>query len=299
MIQPDHIIKLGGRLQPADPPGKIVLFVTIPAIQGVAPKLAIRAESIRGHTCHRFRTKLGGQAEHFRVCPNFHAVQGYIDGHIPNNSDTLILGIGLQLFPLPVEKILAEAVILDLFLQILPGLPQSIRIPALQRLLPGIPGRAVVLCLQGHIKGVIPQPVAVFPKEANIGLLHLKTGECQPEDLIPVVINRFVIYLGRVVTPVKGIDFFLGDIFTLHEPVQIDKIGIAGKSRAGLVGRVTVAGGRKGQDLPVFLACSFQKIHKPVGFLAQSADSVGAGQRGNVHQNTTGAHNIAPLHQDM
>ena len=47
MVQTDHIIELSALGDPADPPGIPFFFVVVPVIEGVAPELAVRGESVR------------------------------------------------------------------------------------------------------------------------------------------------------------------------------------------------------------------------------------------------------------
>ena len=57
-----------------------------------------------------------------------------------------------------------------------------------------------------------------------------------------------------------------------------------------LVGAVTVAGGANGQDLPIGLLCTGQKIHERKGFFPQRADAKGPRQTKNGHQNAACSH---------
>ena len=71
---------------------------------------------------------------------------------------------------------------------------------------------------------------------------------------------------------------------------QILPIGPTGKGGKALVRAVTVAGGANGQDLPIGLLCTGQKIHERKGFFPQRADAKGPRQTKNGHQNAACSH---------
>ena len=79
------------------------------------------------------------------------------------------------------------------------------------------------------------------------------------------------------------------------QSVEVDKIGVARKGRAALIGAVAVSCGTEWQDLPDLLARLCQKIHKLECFLAKAANTVRAGQAGHRHQDSTFTHAITFL----
>ena len=196
--------------------------------------------------------------------------------------------------PLFEEQVLHEAVELDLLRQITEGLIQSSGLPELQRFLPLIPGLAAVLLLQSHEQGKIRQPAVVFRPEAGEAFPGIpEAAECQTEDLCPVPVQQAVVYFILPDRPGNVFQFFCIQKSILHQSIQVDEVGVAGKGGAGLVGGVAVAGGGQGQDLPMALPRGFQKIHKREGLTTHGADAVGAGQAGNVHQNATASHSAS------
>ena len=81
-----------------------------------------------------------------------------------------------------------------------------------------------------------------------------------------------------------------GQIALLVQDTEIDKVGVPGKGGKALVGAVTVAGGANGQDLPIGLLCTGQKIHERKGFFPQRADAKRSRQTKNGHQNAACSH---------
>lgn len=62
------------------------------------------------------------------------------------------------------------------------------------------------------------------------------------------------------------------------QPFQADQEGIPGKSGKAHVGRVLIAGGAQGKDLPKGLARVGKEVDKPVSLRAQVSDPEPAGQ---------------------
>ena len=109
----------------------------------------------------------------------------------------------------------------------------------------------------------------------NLGALLINGAEIHPApDAAPVYFGQLCLFQQTF----------------LHQGVQIDEIVVAGEGREGLVGGVAEARGGQGQDLPAALSGFLQEVHEPVGLFAHGADAIGAGQGGNVHQNTAFTH---------
>ena len=106
MIDTNHIVELIAVSQAADPPGISLLPVVIPAVKRISPQLACSGKSIRRAACHSQGPVILIQLEQFRIRPGIRAVHGHINGYISNNTNSLAIGICLQLFPLPKEKVL-------------------------------------------------------------------------------------------------------------------------------------------------------------------------------------------------
>ena len=91
---------MGRTLDAADPPAKAVSLHGIPVIQGIAPKLAVGAEGIRGNTGHLGRHVAAVQLEALGVGPHISGIHSHIDGHVANDAYPLLMGIGAQSIPL-------------------------------------------------------------------------------------------------------------------------------------------------------------------------------------------------------
>ena len=121
-------------------------------------------------------------------------------------------------------------------------------------------------------------------------------GGRQPQHLAAVAVEQTVIHPAGLAFPAQ-----LGVFLPPQQPlfgqiVQVDEIGVAGKGGEGLVGRIPVAGGTDGQNLPAGLAALLQKIKKIPGRAAQSAHPPGGRQRCNRQQNAGASfHGRIPL----
>ena len=162
MIDPDHIIKLKAVGNPAQPPFIACLSVIIPAVQRISPQLPRCGKSVRrtaGYSCgHSFLIQL----KKLRPRPGICAVEGYINGNIPNDLNALFLCVGFQLFPLLCKQILLEFVKEDFILQPLCVLIHGLLLPQPDVILPLCPALSLMLVLYCHIKGIIQKPVFIF-----------------------------------------------------------------------------------------------------------------------------------------
>ena len=287
MVQPHPIIKPSGGGEPANPPAVAVGLVPLPAVQRVSPELSLIGEGIRGAACHRRGGQALVQLEQLGIAPNLAGVQGHINGHIPQNGNALLFGVLPQGVPLAVELVLDKLVEVQLFSQALANLPQGFRLPVLEGFLPPVPGKALEFVLQGHIQGVIPQPVGVLPAECLVVPIRPEPGVGQGQHLPPGPVQKAEVCPAGVLPPGKALRLSRLQKSLLLEGGQVNEIFVAGKGGAGLVGRIPVARGGQRQNLPEALPRRSQKVYKIIGSLAQSTQSIGPGQAGNVHQNTT------------
>ena len=88
------------------PPLVAVPLHPFPVKQGVTPELAVLRKGVRGTPGHFGGAAPVIQLKLLRTGPHVGAVQGGVDGQIPQDGDALLVGIGLQLFPLLAEQIL-------------------------------------------------------------------------------------------------------------------------------------------------------------------------------------------------
>ena len=90
------------------------------------------------------------------------------------------------------------------------------------------------------------------------------------KPLLSVMLEK----IGRL--PEEGETFF-------YEGIQINEIVVAGVGGAGLVGGISVTGGRQRQNLPQALTGIPEKINKIPSRFAHSTNAVGTGEGGDVH----------------
>ena len=262
----------------------------LPVVDGVAPELTVGTEAVGGTAGHRRGTAAGVQLEELGVGPDVGGIQGHIDGHVADDPDAVAVGVGAQGLPLAEKFILQEILEADARLQLLPvGLHDGLQ-PHEQTHGPGLPVPAPEMLLDGHKEGVILQPEAVVPDKFPVILRFCKTAVGNFQEPDPLMVQQ-----AKVHPVLAGAPAHLGRLFgqqkpLLHQRVQIDQIVVARKGGEGLVGAVAVARGIQGQNLPVALTGSHQKVHEIIGRLTHAANAIGPRQRGNVHQNTAFTH---------
>ena len=122
------------------------------------------------------------------------------------------------------------------------------------------------------------------------GVLLAPCGVSGAQHLIAAGVESAVVHRKRVITPLFRLELGGGQQAVGLESVEVDEVGVARKGRAALVGAVAVAGGAEGQQLPDVLARSGQKIHELERFGAKAANTIGAGQAGHRHQDSTFTH---------
>ena len=300
VVNADHIIELVAVPHSGDPPVVARGFVVIPTVEGVAPNLAVGAEAIGRTACD-----LGGhvhlvQLEHLGLCPDIGAVGRHINGHIAYDLDVLIVGVFLQLAPLLVELKLQVFLELHLEVQLFPVVVQGKAIVHADIIGPLSPAGAAEEFLHRHKQGIVIQPPEVFPAELLILhiLIDLAALISSVEQIQTVIKQRLVVHTLRILTKRRCLALHLGQHAFLHQRIQADEIGVAGECGIGLVGRVKsagMAGCTQGQNLPIGLTGLFQPIHKVIGRLIKTADTILGGQAGDRQQYTGSSHIVLLL----
>ena len=135
-----------------------------PVIDRVAPQLTGSAEIIRRNPRNYFGEAVLVQLEHLWFRPDIGTVRGDEDRDIPDEVDSLVIGIFFQSEPLLEEYPLKEFLISDLVFQF-PGdhsLLGFCGFPVF--LLPLQPADSFLGCLDGHEHGIIVKPLCLFTK---------------------------------------------------------------------------------------------------------------------------------------
>ena len=137
------------------------------------------------------------------------------------------------------------------------------------------------LLFDGHELTVGDEPVLVgLDKVIEIGrLVGSKAFSGAVENLTATAKNRAIVDVVGVGAQIHTVDIALFQIAGLDKLGKVDKVGVACAGRERLIGRIAIAGRRKGQNLPVMLFARGEKIDEVVGIPAKAADSVWSGQR--------------------
>src|SRR5439155_5495875 len=109
------------RAQTADAPTITGLPKSLPVIDGVAPKLSLRAEVIGRHTGNEARPALLVQQKQLRISPNVARVGRDEEGQVADQAQTLAVGVRLEPLALAEQQELREAHLADLIRQFAPN----------------------------------------------------------------------------------------------------------------------------------------------------------------------------------
>ena len=290
MIQTDDVVQLPGGRQALNPPGIVGLRHLFPVVNGVAPKLAVRGEGIRGTARHLFRMTAFVQLEEFRVRPHVRRIQRHVNGNVADDPDALGVGVAAQRLPLPVKFVLNEVLQPDFPGQFPALFRQRVGLAQAQSLRPVQPGLAAQSVLQRREQSIVFQPAPVLLHEGFIGFIRRKPLKRQPQHVHPVGVHGAEIHPCRVAAPGNVLNFFFFQQSFVHQGVQVDEIVVARTGAQRLVGRIAVARGGQGQDLPAPLPGLDQEVHKGIGVFTHGADAVRGRQGSDMHQNSAFAH---------
>ena len=299
MVDADHVIQLARAVDAADPPAEAVRLHHVPAIQRRAPELAVLAEIVGRDAADGGGDALVVHLEELGLGPHVGAVQGDVDGQVTDDLDVQAVEIRPQGRPLAEEQELdidEQLHILPqfgaIFLQHLRGLPQAQSLVG-----PVGPGLHAEMTLAGHVQGIVLQPAAVLLPEGghSLGVTLPAPLFGDGQHLEAAFVDLAVVHIPRLGAPLAAGDLALLQQTVGHQHVQVDKVGVSGKGGKALIRGIAVAGGAKGQHLPIVLARGVEEVGEIIGGLAQCADAIGGRQGGDGHQNTTGTFHSSDL----
>jgi hypothetical protein len=90
------------------PPRVILLRQHLPPVQRISPELSCGTEIVGRNSGHMGGTFPAIQLEVVRIPPDIHTLIGHIDGEIPDQMNTSIMGVIPKLCPLLKKKELQE-----------------------------------------------------------------------------------------------------------------------------------------------------------------------------------------------
>src|ERR1700726_737056 len=129
MIHSDHVDVGQQSLQSRDAPSIVRLTKNVPVIDGVTPKLPLRAEVMGRHAGDDAWPVLLVQQKQFRVRPDVARVGRNKKGQIANQAYALAMSVRLEPFALAEQQELCEAYQVDLILQFGSNPIESFRFP--------------------------------------------------------------------------------------------------------------------------------------------------------------------------
>ena len=295
MVNADGVEQAGGALHPSDPPAEAVPLLGRPVVQGVAPQLALLREVVRRHARHPAGPPRLVQQELPPLAPHVGAVQGHIDGQIPDDPHPQAVGVVLQGLPLGEEPELHRLVKSDILRQLLPGGRQRRRVVVQEVLVrPVEPGRLAEAGLERPVQGVLPQPGIGGGKVPHgLGLRSAQPGEGPPQQCLPALIEGGVVD-GRSLRHPGGGQLRLRQQAPVPQVLQVDEQRVPGEGGLAGVGGVPRSGGPHRQHLPPPLPGVVEKFGKGPGLPAQGADAVRPRQGEHRQQDASGTLHISP-----
>ena len=294
MVDAQHVGMREGALHTRHPPGKAFVRHAVPAVQRVAPALAVGRVVVWRHAGH------GGQAV-FRVHlvqvgpgPDVGAVVRHEDGHVAHQQHTALMGVGAQAGHLLVEAPLHEGVFSSLLCQALLRLRQGCGFAADQLGFPIPPGLAAVLVLQCGEERPFGQPAAFAALPAFERLLVFVVAVGQETSggfahSLPAPGNDAGVVHTRLVETWRPGDGLGGQPAPVHQGLQRHHQTAAGKGRRALVRRIARADGVHRQHLPHALARPRQPVDESPRLSPRVAHAVRAGQGGEVQHHASAA----------
>src|SRR5271157_1286248 len=114
MIEADVVKIVREPAHTVDPPRISLLFHHVPAIQRIAPALAVFAEKIRRHAGDDFGIEFGVQMKQIGVGPDIGAVEIYEDRDVAHDANRMLRAISPKRLPLFEEEKLQDAADIEL-----------------------------------------------------------------------------------------------------------------------------------------------------------------------------------------
>jgi len=218
------------------------------------------------------------------------------DGDVSDYFDPLLIGVILQVFPLAEEKILNKLMFGDGIAHLSVEILRDGPFVGSVFLGPIDPRTVFKVLLERTEECVGLEPVGVFPLEcgpAAVGFLD-RRAVCHEalggkvEKAGPKMPESTEINSCSIARSGRGNLVFVEKAET-DEIVQIDEIGISGKSGKALVGGIPVAGRSEGAGLPEGETAVREQVHETEGFFANCPDPGGAGKSRRVEENAAAA----------
>ena len=101
MVEPHHVHELQGLAHSVDPPPEPLGAKTVPVVERIAPELPGDAERIRWHPAHDGRPPIRVELPQVRTRPHVGGVVGDEDRNVANDPDPPLIGVALEIEPLP------------------------------------------------------------------------------------------------------------------------------------------------------------------------------------------------------
>jgi hypothetical protein len=170
VVEPHQVEQRERGAEARGPPGEPVTRHRVPAVDGVAPELAGRAEVVGRHARLHERPAVGSQLEELRVRPHVRAVVGDEDGHVAHHAHALRRAARAQGGPLAEEQELRDLAVLDLARQLAAASAASASgCPRGERAVPLHPGPSAVRRLQREEVREVVEPRRVRGAERGEG----------------------------------------------------------------------------------------------------------------------------------
>ena len=260
-----------------DPPGVALFGVLGPAVQRVAPALAIHGEVVGRDAGHVRGPEILAQVEELGIGPGVGAVQRHEDGHVTHDADVVGVGVGADGLPLllghPLHEAPEQVVVAVVLADVLQG--GRLALGVVGR--PFLPGLALVEAVQHHEQGVVVQPgtlalaeVVELGAQRLMGVTQEGAGSLRQRAQAETLDTREVdaaFARGRARLAVDRVVFLeVGRQPALRgQAPQVHQHGVEGHAGRAHVRRIAAARRHQRQDLPQVLLGVLQPVDEVIG----------------------------------
>ena len=286
VVHADHVVQAPRACQATLPPGETVLLHRLVVVERVAPQLAVGREGVGRAAGDAHGQVLLVQLEAPGVGPDVGGVERHVDRQVADDADAAVVGVRAQGLPLAEEEVLDVGEEPDVILELGRVARDGLRAVHADALIgPVGPGDHAKVALDGHEERVVVEPGGVGLRELHdLRVVAVPAAFARAGEQVEAVrVEGAVVHVRGVAPPVGPLDLVRCEQAALHQVVEVDQVGVAGKGRRALIGGVAVARGAQGQHLPPGLVGLDQPVDPLAGGLAHGADAVGRGQRGHGH----------------
>ena len=237
MINADNIIHIKAMCQTFDPPLESGIFMHIPSVQRISPKLSCCRKSIWRTSGYLCRLVIFIQFEKSWICPGICTVHGNIDRNISDNTNSSSVCIRFQFRPLLIKFELHILLEFNFKIQFFSVIIQCIVPTKANVLRPFCPRNSSKTIFHRHKKCIIAKPVRLLLLESyKVRILGNITSLISfTKKFVTSFVNFLIIHIIFSGTEIHSITLFFRKHSLFNPVFQTDKIRISCKGGKRLI----------------------------------------------------------------